>query len=395
MKILYLTTVLPSKRKTGGEIASQCFVNALKQSGHEVLIVGYQRRNDTPVKNHYEISVAERYIETDKARFYPIFWMLLSLIKNLPYSSAKYYSKTYVTKVKSLLYSEDFDVVVIDHAQLGWLKNLVSDQDKLIFICHNVEHEIYLAQSENMRNYIARLIYKREARLIKGMENKLANTAKEVWTFTLNDSRYVSSVKKRGGVRVFAVPSSIIILPDRIPKLKNCDVGIIGTWTWKPNMEGLKWFFQSVYPHLLADLSIQVAGKGAEWLHGQYSNVKYCGFVPSAQAFMEQAKVIAIPSTSGGGVQIKTLDAIASGSPVVATPVALRGISEYPSSVVVAERADEFANSLTQLVTLLTTQDFYRDGISWSQNRREEFFADVAEAIETFQSEKVLVAIGK
>jgi hypothetical protein len=31
-------------------------------------------------------------------------------------------------------------------------------------------------------------------------------------------------------------------------------------------------------------------------LYGQYSNVEYCGFVPDAQAFMEQAKVIAIPS---------------------------------------------------------------------------------------------------
>jgi glycosyltransferase involved in cell wall biosynthesis len=182
-------------------------------------------------------------------------------------------------------------------------------------------------------------------------------------------------------------------LPDRLPEVKNCDVGIIGTWTWKPNTEGLKWFFEAVYPHLPADLSIQVAGKGAEWLHGQYSNVKYCGFVPSAQAFIEQAKVIAIPSISGSGVQIKTLDAIASGSPVVATPVALRGISEYPSSVIVAEKPEDFANSLTQLLVLLTAPNFSRDGIAWSQNRQRKFFADVAKAIDCFQTEKVLTLV--
>lgn len=395
MKILYLTTVLPSKIKTGSEIASQCFINALKQSGHEVLILGYQRKNDFFEKSFPEIPVAERHIETDKAMLHPILWMVLSLRKNLPYSAAKYYSEMYINKVKTFVSYGKFDIVIIDHAQLGWLADSINNKTQVIFIQHNIEHQIYLAHFNSTNHNILKFIYKREARLIESMENTLANVVKEVWTLTANDSRYVYSVKKEGRVRVFAVPSSLTTLPDRLPKVKTCDIGIIGTWTWKPNRLGLKWFFQAVYPHLPADLSIQVAGRGAEWLHGQYSNVKYCGFVPSAQAFMEQAKVIAIPSISGSGVQIKTLDAIASGVPVVATPVALRGISEYPRSVIVAERPEDFANSLTQLLALLTVPDFYRDGIAWSQSRREKFFADVAEALDAFQGQKVLSVVDK
>jgi len=296
MKILYLTTVLPSKRKTGSEIASQCFINALKQSGHEVLILGYQRKNDSFEKSFPEISVAERYIETDKAMLHPIFWILLSLLKNLPYSAAKYYSKLYLKKVKTFSTYGDFDIIIIDHAQLGWLENSINNKTKILLIEHNIEHEIYLTQSNNSHNKITKFIYKRASRLIEKLEKKIANVAKEVWTLTTKDSRYISSVKKEGKVRVFAVPSSLTTFPDRLPKIKNYDIGIIGTWTWKLNKLGLKWFFQAVYPHLPADLSIQVAGRGAEWLYGQYSNVEYCGFVPDAQAFMEQAKVIAIPS---------------------------------------------------------------------------------------------------
>ena len=70
MKILYLTTVLPRKRKTGGEIASQCFIDALAQSGHNVVVVGYQRKNDAIEKISSEISVDERYIETNKNIFF-------------------------------------------------------------------------------------------------------------------------------------------------------------------------------------------------------------------------------------------------------------------------------------------------------------------------------------
>ncbi|MBV9389681.1 MAG: glycosyltransferase family 4 protein [Chroococcidiopsidaceae cyanobacterium CP_BM_ER_R8_30] len=395
MKILYLTTVLPSKRKSGGEIASQCFINAIKQGGHEVFVLGYQRKNDAFEKKHHEISAGERYIETGKAGFYAFFWMLLSLTKKLPYSSAKYFSGNYVIQTKKLLYSNSFDVVIIDHAQLSWLRSLIGNRAKTILIQHNIEHQVYLMLYNSVRNYILKLMYKREASLIKEMENKLTDNVEEVWTLTSNDYKYVSSVKERGKVRIFAVPSSLTTSSERLPNFKTCDIGIIGTWTWRPNQEGLKWFFQAVYPHLLADLSIQVAGKGAEWLHEMYPNVNYCGFVPSAQAFMEQAKVIAIPSISGGGVQIKTLDAIASGSPVVATPVALRGIPEYPCSVILAEAPEDFAKSLTHLLTLLTTQSFYQVGISWSQSRREKFFADVAEAINNFQTQKVLSVAAK
>lgn len=385
MKILYLTTVLPRKRKTGGEIASQCFIDALAQSGHNVVVVGYQRKNDAIEKICSEISVDERYIETNKNKLYPtIAWMMLGLIKNLPYSSAKYYSENYLRKIQALLASDNYDVVIVDHAQLGWLANLINNQAKLIFIAHNVEHELYAAQAVNTNNHLAKSIYIRESHLIKDLENQLANKAQEVWTFTSHDFSYFSSVKSK--TRVFDLPSSLMTLPVRLPVVKKCDVGIIGTWTWKANSLGLEWFFQAVYPHLPADLSIQVAGKGAEWLQGRYSNVKYCGFVPSAQEFMEQAKVIAIPSISGSGVQIKTLDAIASGSPVVATPIAMRGISGYPSCVSVAERPEDFANNLIKLVPI--AQNICWDGIAWSQSRREKFFAAVDKAIDAHQTEK-------
>ena len=128
MKILYLTTVLPSGRRTGGEIASQCFINALKQCGHEVLVVGYQRPDDTKLKNDNEVVVEKRYIETQKSKYYPFLWMILSLLKGLPYSAAKYYSQKYLTKIKSILQRNDYDTVIIDHAQLGWLLPLLDSK---------------------------------------------------------------------------------------------------------------------------------------------------------------------------------------------------------------------------------------------------------------------------
>lgn len=391
MKILYLTTVLPSGRRTGGEIASQCFINALKQCGHEVLVMGYQRPDDTKLKNDNEVVVEKRYIETQKSKLYPFLWMLLSLIKGLPYSAAKYYSKKYLTKVKSILHRDDYNTVIIDHAQLGWLVPLLSQKTKVIFIAHNLEHQLYEAQLKNAQKYVSKYIYKREARLIKKMEDNLAVSSKQIWTLTSHDSNYFYDWNLC--TKVFHLPS-IRTVPPKKSAIKHCDIGIIGSWTWKANKYGLEWFFQSVYPHLPTNISIHVAGSGAEWLAKRYPNVKYCGFVPDAQAFMASAKVIAIPSISGGGIQIKTLDAITSGSPIVATTIAMRGILDYPSAIEIADEPEYFARSLIQLLALdnqCDVRDTERtrlldNRLTWSVLRKENFYRSIESAIGLIES---------
>ncbi len=386
MKILFLTNILPGKENSGGEILSQGLIDALSYSGHEVVVVGYQRKNDSYDHNPDEFIVEKRYIETRKAKFHPILWMMLSFAKGFPYSSAKFYSATYLRKVKDLLSKETYDIVIIDHSQLGWLKDIVlSKKLKLIFNTHNIEHEIYLEHCQKTGSPVSKWIYKREAALIKDMEDALARVAQEVWTLTPHDASYFSTVTTEEKIRVLNVPSHFETLLNR-PVVKTCDIGILGTWTWKANMDGLKWFFEAVHPHLPEHLSIQVAGKGADWLHGQYPNVKYCDFISDAQAFMGQAKVIAIPSISGGGVQIKTLAAIASGSSIVATPFALRGISNYPSCVRVADRPEDFASNLVELLASPLVQESCQEAIVWSQKRREQFVSDVANAVNAVKS---------
>ncbi|MEO1427892.1 MAG: glycosyltransferase [Cyanobacteria bacterium J06633_8] len=386
MKILYLTTVLPSGRRTGGEIASQCFINALKQCGHDVLVVGYQRPNDTKPKNENEIVIEQRYIETEKSKYYSFLWMALSLFKHLPYSAAKYYSKKYFTKIKSILHRDNYETVIIDHAQLGWLLPLFPKESKVIFIAHNLEHQLYEAQLKNAQRSLSKYIYKREAHLIKKMEDKLAVSSKQVWTLTPHDSNYFYSQNQIS--KVFHLPS-IRTKPPKNAVTKYCDIGIIGSWTWKANKYGLEWFFQAVYPHLPTNISIHVAGSGAQWLMEKYPNVKYCGFVNDAQLFMAQAKVIAIPSISGGGIQIKTLDAITSGSPIVATTVAMRGILDYPSAIKIADEPECFALSLMQLLALNKESNLHEaeraklidNRLTWSVLRTENFYSSIKSAI--------------
>ena len=383
MNILFLTTVLPGQKRSGGEIVSQQLIDSLIQNGHRVLILGYKPREGNYQENSNEISIGERYIETETAKYYPLIWMLSSYVQGLPYSAQKYYSKAYVAKIVEILAREHYDIVAIDHAQLGWLQDLpLGNHTKLMFVSHNIEHELYREQMQRTTNPILKKIYQRESQSIELMENRLASTADQVWTLTAHDAAYFTNVTNEERVKVFHVPANEPISTNVMTET-GWDVGLLGTWTWQPNQEGLQWFFECVYPRLPTTLSIRVAGKGANWLQDRYPNVRYSGFVPDAQVFITQAKVMAIPVLGGGGIQIKTLEAISSGVSIVATPTALRGITNHPLSVRVASTPQDFANRVVELISLPTIDRASQrsSATAWSQRRRQRFYQEVGDAI--------------
>lgn len=379
-KVLFLTTLLPSQRIGGGEVASQSFIDGLRQNGCQVSVVGYMRKDEVFEPEPYELVVEERYIETSKVKGYAAIWFALSLLTGLPYSAAKYYSRAYTQLVRSLLLINQFDMVVIDHSQLGWLIKLLSDQHRVIFIAHNIERDIYLSHCNKSDNPFKKWLYSREARMIEELELGVLKQAQEVWTLTDYDTHYFSTLNKESTVKTLSLPP---VLNRQFNKRveKKFDIGLIGSWTWKFNEDGLRWFFESVYPELPSDLSIHVAGKGADWLSGRYSNVQYEGFVPNSQVFMAQARVVALPIPGGSGIQIKALDALASGSAIVATPTSMRGISFNSSMVKTADQPRDFACLLASEINNQKTQkseDTDRVALDWLKSRKERFLQDLA-----------------
>jgi polysaccharide biosynthesis protein PslH len=388
MNILFLTTVLPSKKRNGGEIGSSCFIDGLIHNGHQVLILGYTPKGSNYQPKTNEISIGERYIETELAKYYPLIWMASSYFSGLPYSAQKYYSKAYVAKATEVVATGHYDVVIIDHAQLAWLDRIPWPKGtKVILNSHNIEQDIYQAQVKKATNPILKQIYQREAKLVKAMEDRLAAKADGVWTVTTTDAAYFATVTSRDRSKVFSLPGNVMDLADRVTT-PSYDIGMLGTWTWQPNKEGLEWFFEFVYPHLPPTLSIHIAGKGADWIENRYPNVKYCGFVPDPQAFLAEAKVIAIPSLGGGGIQLKTIKAIASGASIIATPEALRGINDCPPFVSIADTPADFARQLTELAASTTIRDNRQEGIEWAQQRRARFNQEIGAAV-SFEPVKI------
>lgn len=377
MHVLYCTTVLPSQRRTGGEIASQAFVDALRSAGHTVSVLGYRRPDDMSPLGLGEALVGVRPIESDSAGFRSLAWMMSALLTGRPYSCEKYVSAAYRHKLQTLLVTNPRSLVVIDHAQAAFLVADLPRSQNLVFVAHNVESELYGAQKASQVSRLRGWLVARESKLIGALEMGLASRARQTWVLTEHDAATFKRSASNSSVIRCDLPGLARTASQPLAFDDCWDIGLIGTWTWGANAQGLRWFMERVVPLLPGGLRIAVAGKGADGI--VQPPVNCLGFVPDAMEFMRSSRVVCIPSVAGGGVQIKTIDAIASGRPIVATSIALRGIEAPPNSVVVCDDPERFAACI--LGRISTLDRYSQEAVEWACARGKHFEAQIRNLI--------------
>lgn len=370
LSVLFLTTILPGERRVGGEIVSAHVIEALRSLGHQVQVLGYARPGY--VARDGELAVEYRPAETRGAPLRAVKWLASALLRRNAYSMEKFMGSAYSAAVESALSMRAWDRIILDHAQMGWLLPLLHGQ-RIVHISHNCEGMLYAGQAQH-GHALRRAVFAREARLMREAERQLARHTGSVWTLT---EAQAEAFREMGASSVPVIPVPPMPLPEGFRLTEpECDVALLGTWSWGPNRAGLDWFCREVVP-LVPGIRVRVGGAGADDLRGRFGNIEIAGRVPDAAAFLAGARVIAVPSVAGDGIQIKTLDAVAIGRPVVATPFALRGIDDLPSRVKAAETPQAFATALQEALAGRTKSA--ADG--WQTQRMDRFRAALRDAL--------------
>lgn len=96
------------------------------------------------------------------------------------------------------------------------------------------------------------------------------------------------------------------------------------------NIDGFKWFYQNVIPNLKKKYHIIIVGTGAQQLKSLITNedIEILGRVESMAAYYESADVIIEPVFDGGGMKVKTIEALSFGKVIVSTSESLNGYWE-------------------------------------------------------------------
>jgi hypothetical protein len=133
-------------------------------------------------------------------------------------------------------------------------------------------------------------------------------------------------------------------------------VGFAGAFGHRPNVEALEWFLSQVWPKVreqAPQATFVVAGRNApeSLLSLGDPSVGVAGFVPDIAEFYASNAVTVAPMVSGGGVKIKSVEAMLAGTALVSTSIGLEGIdAQDGQDAMVANTPKEFANAIVNLL---------------------------------------------
>lgn len=96
------------------------------------------------------------------------------------------------------------------------------------------------------------------------------------------------------------------------------------------NIEGFKWFYTDVIPKLEKEYHVDVVGTGAIQLKSsmESEHVSFVGKVESMTPYYADADIVIAPVFDGGGMKVKTIEAISFAKCFISTSESLNGYWE-------------------------------------------------------------------
>lgn len=169
--------------------------------------------------------------------------------------------------------------------------------------------------------------------MLKQQEIGAMNACDAVVTLTEVDKEIL--LNEGVNSRIFVSPAIIPTLTERLPTTyKFSDKLIfIGGDAHYPNYEGIIWFLDHVWSHILEEkpnTSLYIIGKWRartkKKITKQYKNIQMTGFIPSIAPYTTKSIMI-VPILTGSGMRMKIIEAANNGIPFITTTVGVEGLN--------------------------------------------------------------------
>jgi sugar transferase (PEP-CTERM/EpsH1 system associated) len=206
---------------------------------------------------------------------------------------------------------------------------------------------------------VERLVYRREARLLRNFEGRLLDAAAS--TIAINDREAQELRSIRPQARVVVASNGIDVDFFRPLSAASDRPGVVfcGVMDYKPNEQAAIRLARRIWPLVVARrpdavLTLVGANPTAAILEAasSASNVTVTGAVPDVRPFLWAAALSVAPLETARGVQNKVLEALAAGLPVAVSPVVASGLPRAVlGGVATADTDQAFAATIVEWLT--------------------------------------------
>jgi hypothetical protein len=247
------------------------------------------------------------------------------------------------------------DVAVVQMLRCGWAVDTIRESAPTLPVIFDAIDAMGLHFESAARSALPplSLAYAVEARRCRRREHELAEAATTTVAVSKRDLAALSVPE--GRQRAIPVAGKEVSKP--ASKDSELVVLLSGNLGYRPTVRGAQWFGREVWPRLRAAVPearwVLAGARPAAAVRrlAQMPGVEMHADVPDLGSYVTGSRVAIAPMSSGSGVPMKVLEAMAAGVPAVVHPWAAEGlVEEAGQAVAVASEADDWIAVLESLL---------------------------------------------
>jgi hypothetical protein len=221
----------------------------------------------------------------------------------------------------------------------------------MFYRSHNIEHLYLRDQAAVAKGTRRRLAQWLASRNVEAFERKIIGRSSLVFDISVDDMIYW---KGQGFDNIRWLPPFCDSLPAVTNKLEKCDIAFLGNLFMPNNVQGVRWLLDEVWPILMArasHLTLRIAGSNpvpeivqtcARW-----PNVELMPNIDVVTNVYQSARVMVNPVLVGSGVNMKSLELLATGKLVISTSQGVKGLpNEHKDLFRVVDTPQAFAEAI-------------------------------------------------
>ena len=358
MRVLQICHKVPFPPNDGGTLATYQLAKAMITMGWKVktLAISTEKHpyHEMPLDSVFNSTQIE-YVKVDTAPKLPGLFKGLWTKNN--YIVNRFNNDQFRELVKTTLEQNDFDLIVFEGTFTAPYIDLARDKSNAIMVMrsHNVEFQLWEDRIQNEENSLKRFLLRPQVNQLKDFELTEIKKFDVVATISMSDKAYFNSYV--GLSKTAYIPFGIS-LPnqDYVEEQVDNNIVFLGALDWSPNIHGLTWFLEEVWPLILArnnKLTFTIGGRNAPEDFGKKlpENVRFVGAVNDAHSFILSGRIMVVPLFEASGIRIKIIEGLALGQIICTTTKGAQGIPAHNNqNILITDNPKQMAREIADTI---------------------------------------------